>query len=64
MVTTPDLTSGSGSAGSASQNSDQGTYTVIGSTLVTKGRQGQMAFELQLQADRFSADGRVYLKTN
>lgn len=64
MVTTPDLTSGSGSAGSASQNSEQGTYTVIGSTLVTKGRQGQMAFELQIQGDRFSADGRMYLKTN
>jgi hypothetical protein len=63
MVTTPDG-GGAGGAGAANANSDQGTYTVIGSTLVLKGRQGQMAFELQLGGDRFSADGRVYLKTN
>ena len=63
MVTTPDG-GGAGSAGAANANSDQGTYTVIGTTLVTKGRQGQMSFELQLSGDRFSADGRVYLRTN
>ena len=64
MVTTPEYSGGAGGAGAANANSDQGTYTVIGSTLVLKGRQGQMAFELQLGGDRFSADGRVYLKTN
>ncbi len=63
MVATPSG-GGAGAAGGASANSDQGSYTVIGSTLVLKGRQGQMAFEVQLQGDRFSADGRVYLKTN
>ncbi|MGH7644675.1 MAG: hypothetical protein ACREMR_03720 [Gemmatimonadales bacterium] len=64
MVTTPSVTSGAGAAGGAGANSDQGTYTVIGTTLVLKGRQGQMAFELQLGGDRFTADGRQYLKTN
>ncbi len=64
MVTTPEYSGGAGGAGAANANSDQGTYTVIGSTLVLKGRQGQMAFELQLGGDRFSADGRVYLKTH
>ena len=53
-----------GGAGRAEANSDQGTYTVIGGTLILKGRRGQMAFELQLMGDRFSADGRIYVRSN
>lgn len=60
-VTTPQ---DAGGAGRAQASSDQGTYTVIGSTLILKGSQGQLAFELQLLGDRFSADGRVYLRSN
>jgi hypothetical protein len=52
-----------GGAGRAEANSDQGTYTVVGSTLILKGSRGQMAFELQLLGDRFSADGRVYVRS-
>jgi len=61
MVTAPHS---GGGAGGASANSDQGTYSVIGSTPVLRGRQGQMSFELQFMGDRFSADGRVYLRAN
>jgi hypothetical protein len=53
-----------GGAGRAQANSDQGTYTVIGSTLILKGSQGQLTFELQLMGDRFTADGRTYLRSN
>jgi hypothetical protein len=63
-VTTPGTTSGAGTAGGASSNADQGTYVVIGNTLVIKGRQGQMAFALQLAGDRFTADGRTYIRSN
>jgi hypothetical protein len=63
-VTTPSLSSGAGTAGGASSSSDQGTYTVIGSTLVLKGQQGQQAFQLQLLGDRIIADGRTYLRAN
>jgi hypothetical protein len=51
-------------AGGASSSSDQGTYTVIGSTLVVKGQQGQQAFQLQILGDRIVADGRTYLRAN
>lgn len=61
MVTTPGLT---GSAGGAQSSSDDGTYTVIGSTLVLRGRQGAMHFELQLLGDRLIADGRTFVRAN
>jgi hypothetical protein len=51
-------------AGGANANSDQGTYTVIGSTLILKGRQGQQAFQIQVLGDRIVADGRTYLRTD
>lgn len=61
MVTTPGLT---GSAGGAQSNNDEGTYTVVGTTLVLRGRQGQVTFELQVLPDRVIADGRTYLRAN
>jgi hypothetical protein len=60
-VTAPGM---GGVAGGAGATSDQGTYTVIGNTLVMKGRQGQQAFQLQILADRIIADGRTYLRAN
>jgi hypothetical protein len=60
-VTAPGLT---GSAGSANASSDQGSYTVIGSTLVVRGQQGQASFEIQVLADRIVADGKTYLRVN
>lgn len=61
MVTTPGYT---GDAGRAQSTSDDGTYTVIGTTLITRGRSGQMSFELQVLADRIIADGRTYVRAN
>ena len=55
---------GGGTAGAASSNSDRGTYTVIGNTLVIKGQQGQQAFQLQILGDRIISDGRTYLRAN
>lgn len=60
-VTTPGLTGG---AGGAQSNSDDGSYTVIGTTLVLRGRQGQMSFELQVLPDRLIADGRTFVRAN
>lgn len=60
-VTTPGLT---GSAGGANAASDQGTYTVIGSTIVIRGQQGQSASDIQILADRIILDGRTYLRAN
>jgi hypothetical protein len=55
---------GAAGVGSAGSNSDQGTYTVIGNTLVVKGQQGQQTFDIQILPDRVIANGRTYLKTN
>lgn len=55
---------GGAGAGGASSSSDQGTYTVIGNTLVLKGQQGQQAFQVQIMADRIIADGQTYLRAN
>jgi len=60
-VTTPGYT---GSAGGAQASNDDGTYTVIGSTLVVRGRQGQASYEVQILADRIVADGRTYVRAN
>lgn len=58
-VTTP---GSAGSASGANGFSDQGTYTVIGSTLIMRGRQGQASYEVQILADRIIADGKTYLR--
>jgi hypothetical protein len=60
-VTTPGYT---GSAGRADASSDEGTYTVIGTTLVVRGRQGQATFDLQILGDRVIADGKTYVRAN
>ena len=60
-VTTPGMT---GNAGGAQASSDEGTYTVIGSTLVVRGRQGLAAFDVQILADRIVADGKTFLRAN
>jgi hypothetical protein len=52
----------SGSGGNAT--ADQGSYTVIGSTLVVRGRQGFASYEIQILGDRIIADGRTYLRNN
>ena len=54
---------GGAAAGGASAGNDQGTYTVIGNTLIVKGQQGQQSFDIQVMPDRIIADGKTYLKT-
>lgn len=61
MVNTPGLT---GSAGGAQSNNDEGSYTVVGTTLVLRGRSGLLSFELQVLPDRLITDGRTYLRSN
>jgi hypothetical protein len=58
-VTTPGY---SGGAGRATSDADQGTYTVIGSTLVMKGTKGQFTADFQIQGNRLVADGKTYLR--
>lgn len=54
--------SGAGGASSASSDGDQGTYTVIGSTLVLKGSKGQFAVDFQLGNGQLIAAGKTYLR--
>ena len=60
-VTTPGT---AGGAGGAQSSNDDGSYTVIGSTLVLRGRQAQSAFDVQILPDRIVADGRTYVRAN
>jgi hypothetical protein len=54
--------SSGGSAGSATSDGDQGTYTVIGNTLVFKGTKGQLAVDFQLGNGQLVAAGKTYLR--
>ncbi len=58
-VTTPGY---AGGAGRASSDSDRGTYTVIGNTLVMKGSKGQFVFDIQIEGNRLTAGGKTYLR--
>lgn len=58
-VTTPGY---SGGAGRATSDADQGTYTVIDSTLVMKGTKGQFTIDFQIQGNNLAAGGRTYLR--
>lgn len=49
-----------GSAGQASANNDQGTYTVIGTSIVFKGTRGQVIADFELQANRLVLGGKVF----
>lgn len=51
-----------GMAGSATSDGDQGTYTVIGNTLVFKGTKGQLAVDFQLGNGELLAAGKRYLR--
>jgi hypothetical protein len=58
-VTTPGY---SGGAGRATSDADQGTYTVIDSTLVMKGTKGQFTIDFQIQGNKLVAGGKTYLR--
>ena len=58
-VTTPGYT---GDAARATSDADQGTYTVIGNTLVMKGTKGQFIFDFQIEGNRLIAAGKTYLR--
>jgi hypothetical protein len=61
-VTTPETggVGGGSSAGGVNANSDQGSYAIIGSTLVLRGRAGVLAVDVQVAGDRIIADGKTY----
>jgi hypothetical protein len=56
-ISTPGYTA---DANSTSSDSDQGSYTVIGNSLVLKGTKGQLAFELDFRGDVILANGKAY----
>ncbi|OGP54737.1 MAG: hypothetical protein A2162_03945 [Deltaproteobacteria bacterium RBG_13_52_11b] len=58
-VTTPGY---GGGAGRATSDADQGTYTVIGNTLVAKGTKGQFTVDFQIQGNKLVAGGKTYLR--
>lgn len=58
-VTTPGM---SGGASGASGDADQGSYTVIGNTLVFKGTKGQLAVDFQFDGQRIVAAGKTYIR--
>ncbi len=49
-----------GSAGGATANNDQGTYTVIGSSIVFRGTRGQIIADFELQGSRLVVGGKVF----
>ncbi len=53
-----------GGANSSSSQSDVGTYTVIGNTLVMKGQQGQYAVDIEFAQGRIVAGGKTYIRQN
>jgi len=52
----------SGGADRATSDADQGTYTVIDSTLVMRGTKGQFIFDFQIQGNKLVAGGKTYLR--
>jgi len=50
----------SGSAGQATNNADQGTYTVIGTSLIFRGTKGQLIVDFELQGNRLVVAGKTY----
>ena len=59
-VTTPGMSAGS--AGGTTTDGDQGSYTVIGNTLVLKGTKGQLAVDVQLGNGQLLAAGKRYVR--
>lgn len=58
------VTAGGYSSGASnfSNNSDQGTYHIIGSVLIVKGRHGQFVYDIVLQGGKLIAGGKTYLR--
>jgi hypothetical protein len=52
----------SGGAGRATSDSDHGTYTVIGSTLIMTGTKGRLAFDYVSDGRRIEAGGKTFLR--
>jgi hypothetical protein len=61
-VTTPGISAGAGSANGSTTGGDQGSYTVIGNTLVLKGTKGQLAVDFQLGNGQLIAAGKRYVR--
>ena len=61
-MTTPGISAGAGSANGSTTDGDQGSYTVIGNTLVLKGTKGQLAVDFQLGNGQLIAAGKRYVR--
>jgi len=61
-VDTPINLPGAGSAGGSTTDGDQGSYAVIGNTLVFKGTKGQLAVDFQLGNGQLIAAGKRYVR--
>jgi hypothetical protein len=62
QVQTPIHSGGAGSGGGSTTKGDQGSYTVIGNTLVFKGTQGQLAVDVQLGNGQIILAGKRYAR--
>jgi len=47
-----------------SDNKLQGTYRIIGSSLIVKSRHGQQVYEIEVRGDAIISNGRYYIKGN
>ncbi len=58
------VTAGGYSSGASNfnNNSDQGTYHIIGNVLIVKGRHGQFVYDIVLQGGKLIAGGKTYLR--
>jgi hypothetical protein len=52
----------SGGAGRATSDSDHGTYTVIGTTLIMTGTKGRLSFDYVTDGKRIEAGGKTFLR--
>lgn len=58
------ITTGGHSSGASNfgENSDQGSYIIIGNTLICQGRHGMNSFDIFLQGNKLVSAGRIYLR--
>jgi len=58
------VTEGGYSSGASNfgENNDQGTYAVIGNSLILKGSQGQLVYDFEWRNGALIAGGRMYVR--
>jgi len=58
------VTEGGYSSGASNfgENNDQGTYAVIGNSLIMKGAHGQIVYDFELRSSALIAGGKMYAR--